>query len=126
MDPVHLEVLAPMLSSVEMNCRGCGSVFGYLGLKDKYRNACVNEYPEDWKLAVGYLSEWIRQISSLYRHRIRIEVIDAQSPLGLWKQLRYRLFRFPAFIVDRKSTYTGWDSEELEALIDKRIQDGLE
>jgi hypothetical protein len=86
MDPVHLEVLAPMLSSVEMNCRGCGSVFGYLGLKDKYRNACVNEYPEDWKLAVGYLSEWIRQISSLYRHRIRIEVIDAQSPLGLWKQ----------------------------------------
>jgi hypothetical protein len=42
--------------------------------------------------------------------------------LGLWKQIRYRLFRFPAFIVDRKSTYIGWDYQELETLIDERIR----
>jgi hypothetical protein len=39
----------------------------------------------------------------------------------LWKQIRYRLFRFPAFIVDRKRTYIGWDYAELESLIDERI-----
>ena len=122
MDPVHLEVLAPMLSSVEMSCRGCGSVLGYLGLRDKYRNACTNEYPEDWRRAVEYLSEWIRQISSLYDHRILIRVIDAQSPFGLWKQLRHRVFKFPAFILDKKKTYIGWESEELEALIDETIK----
>ena len=121
MNPVRLEVLAPMLSSVEMSCRGCGSVLGYLGLRDKYRNACANEYPEDWKQAVEYLSEWIRQISSLYRHRIQIKVIDAQSPLGLWKQIRYRLFRFPAFILNQKRTYIGWDWQQLEVLIDECI-----
>ena len=121
MDPILLEVVAPMLSVLEMNCRACGVIFGYLGLKNKYRNACTNEYPDDWKWAVSYLSEWILEISSLYQHRIHIQVIDAQSPLGLWKQIRYRLFRFPAFIVDKKRTYIGWDHRQLETLIDERI-----
>ena len=121
MNPILLEVVAPMLSTVEMSRRGCGFIMGYVGLRDKYRDACTNEYPDDWKQAVDYVSRWINEISSLYQHRIRIRVIDAQSPLGLWKQIRYRLFRFPAFIVDRKRTYIGWDYEELEALIDERI-----
>lgn len=121
MDPIHVEVVAPMLSTVEMSCRGCSFITGYLGLQRKYRDICINEYPDDWKQAVDYLSQWIRDLSHLYRHRIQIRVIDAQSPLGLWKQIRYRLFRFPAFIVDRKRTYIGWDYEELEALIDERI-----
>ena len=121
MNPIHIEIIAPMLSTVEMSCRGCGSILGYLGLRDKYRNACTNEYPDDWKQAVEYLSKWINEVASLYRHRIRIRVIDAQSPLGLWKQLRYRVFRFPAFIVDQKKTYIGWDHQELESLIDECI-----
>ncbi len=85
----------------------------------------TEEYPEDWKQAVSFLSEWIKEIGSLYRHRIEIRVIDAQSPMGFWKQIRHRVFRFPAFIVDKESTYIGWDPQELEALIDERIQDGL-
>jgi hypothetical protein len=121
MSPVILEVVAPMLSTVEMSCRGCGFIFGYVGLVGKYRNACTNEYPDEWKQAVVYLSQWLREISSLYRHRIKIRVIDAQSPLGLWKQMRHRVFRFPAFIVDKRRTYIGWDSDQLEALIDERI-----
>ena len=125
MSPVILEVVAPMLSTVEMSCRGCGFIFGCVGLKGKYRNACTNEYPDEWKLAVNRLSKWLREISYLYRHRLQIRVIDAQSPLGLWKQIRYRLFRFPAFIIDEKRTYIGWDSDQLEALIDERIRQAV-
>ncbi len=121
MDPIQLEIVAPMLSTLEIGGRGSSFIFGYLGLKRKYRDFSVNEYPDDWKYAVDYLSEWIREISSLYRHRIRIQVIDAQSPLGVWKQIRYRLFRFPAFIVNKRRTYIGWDYKELEALIDECI-----
>jgi hypothetical protein len=114
-----------MLSTVEMGCRSCGFMFGYLGLTQEHREASQNEYPEDWRQAVGYLSEWIQEISSLYRHRILIRVIDAQSPLGFWKQIRHRVFRFPAFIVDKKSIYIGWDPKELEALIDGQIHGQL-
>jgi len=121
MKPIQLEIITPMLSTVEMGSRGSSFVFGYLRLKGKYRKECMNEYPDDWKMAVDYLSRWVENISSLYQHRIRIRLIDAQSPIGLWKQLRYRVFKFPAFIVDRKHTYIGWDYEELEAIIDRRI-----
>ena len=121
MKPIYLEVVAPMLSSTEISSRGSGFILGCMGLRSKDRKACTDEYPDDWKEAVDYLSRWVAQISRLYRHRIRIEIIDAQSPLGFWKQIRHRVFRFPAFIVDRKKTYIGWDYEELEAIIDDRI-----
>ncbi|MFH1351338.1 MAG: hypothetical protein ABII26_10455 [Pseudomonadota bacterium] len=121
MNPVLIEVVTPMISSVEMNCRRCNLVFDYLGLQNRYRNDCAAEYPEEWKEAVGYVAGLINGILKLYRHRVRIRVIDAQSPLGLWKQIRHRVFRFPAFVIDKKSTYIGWDPLQLEALIDERI-----
>ena len=121
MKPVVLEVMAPMLNNIEMSCRSCRFMFDAVGVGQKLRNISENEYPEDWKQAVAYLSDWLHEITNLYRHRLQIKVIDAQSPLGLWMQIRHRLFRFPAFIVDKKRTYIGWDSEELEALIDERI-----
>jgi len=122
MNPILLEVLAPMLSMMDINFWGYSSIAASLGLKSNHRNACMNEYPDDWKEAVDYLSEWIHEVSDLYRHRIRIRVIDAQSPMGFWKQLRYRLYRFPAFIVDKKGKYIGWDYQELETLIDERLR----
>ena len=121
MRPIQLEILAPMLSTTEMSCYGCNVIFSALGVKGDYRRDTTDEYPEDWKQIASQLSVWIKDISNLYRHRIHIRVIDAQSPLGFWKQLRYRLFRFPAFIVDENQTYIGWNPQELEALIDDRI-----
>jgi len=124
MKPVLLEIVAPMISGVEMSCRGCKDVFNTLGLTDKDRKACAQTYPEDWKFAVDSLSKWVDEISRLYRHRIRIRIIDAQSPMGLWKQLRHRVFKFPAFIINNKKKYVGWDYKELEALIDEDIRKG--
>ena len=121
MNTILVEIVAPMLSTLEISSRGYSLVSDSLGLNQKDRSASLNEYPEDWKEATGYLTRWVEEISRLYRHRIRIDIIDAQSPIGLWKQLRYRVFRFPAFIIDRKKTYIGWDYKELEAIIDGRI-----
>ncbi len=122
MTPVILEVVAPMLSSVEMSCRGCELVMEAVGLKNEDRRACEEGYPQDWKEAVDYLAKWIGEISRLYRHRILIRIIDAQSPLGMWKQLRYRVFKFPAFIVNKKRAYVGWDTKELESVIDEEVK----
>ena len=119
--PIRIEVVAPKLSSVEMTCRRCGFVNDFLGLTQKYRDVSIREYPDDWKEAVGFLSRLIEGMSRLYRHRIRIRIIDAQSPLGLWKQLRHRFFRFPAFIIDQKEIYVGWNPDELWRIIDGRL-----
>jgi hypothetical protein len=121
MKPILLEVVAPMLSTIEWNGWQHQFMIDTFGLRRNYRQSCADEYPEDWKQAGDYVSNWIREIANLYRHRIKIILIDAQSPMGMWKQIRYRLFKFPAFIVDKKLTYIGWDHRQLEALIDQRI-----
>jgi len=122
MTPVLLEVVAPMFTSFELHRRGFGVILRQLGLHRDLLDDPSNQYPDDWKEAVALLAQWIRDISSLYKHRVRIQVIDAFSPLGLWKQIRYGFHRFPAFIVDRKNTYIGWDAQALESLIDERIR----
>jgi hypothetical protein len=121
---VELDVVAPMLSCVDLTCRGWSCILGTTGLRNKYRTACMNEYPDQWKRDALTLSRWIEGLSELYRHRILIRLIDPQSPLGLWKQIRHRLFRFPAFIVDKKRTYIGWDSGQLETLIEECMHQG--
>jgi hypothetical protein len=121
MNIITVEIIAPMLSTLQIGSRGYGLVSDSLGLNQKERSASLNEYPDDWKEASAYLTGWVEEISRLYRHRIKIDIIDAQSPFGFWKQIRHRVFRFPAFIVDRKKTYIGWDYKELEAIIDDRI-----
>jgi hypothetical protein len=117
-----LEVVAPTMCSMEVGCFGCGLVMDTLGLKSRERKSSVEGYPEDWKDALDYLAKWIGEISRLYRHRILIRIIDAQSPLGMWKQLRHRVFKFPAFIVNKKKAYVGWDPKELESLIDGEVR----
>jgi hypothetical protein len=121
MRSVLVEIVAPMMIAEAPSSFGTNLVMGSLGLLKKGREACCSEYPVEWKEALDTLSAWIGNITRLYRHRVRIRLIDAQSPLGFWKQLRHRVFRFPAFILDGKSTYVGWNPEELEALIDERL-----
>ena len=111
MNAILLEVVTPMLSSLEIYSWGQNFMTGHLGLRNKYRSSCVEEYPDDWEWAVDYLSRWIQEVSHLYRHRIQIRGIVAQSPLGLWKQLRYMLFYEPwgqPLTCDTCSTY--WTS----------------
>jgi hypothetical protein len=123
MTPVEIDVVFPLLTGEAFTCRRCGPLFDQLDIHKDYQQACTDEYPEDWKQDVAKLSQWIENASDLYKHRIQIRVIDAFSPLGIWKKIRHRLSAMPAFIVDNKSTHTGWDTDRLESLIDERIRE---
>jgi hypothetical protein len=85
----------------------------------------MDEYPPDLKEEYTKLSDWIRELNRLYKHRLFIKLIDVQSPLGMYKSLRYRIRSYPTFIVEGKETYTGWDKRQLESLLDKYIQKAL-
>lgn len=119
--PVDLEIVVPTFSGVDLGCFGCNLLMGRSGLRKEARRITEEEYPEEWKEMLSRLSSWVKDLSRLYRHRLRIRVIAAGSPLGIWKQLRHRVFKTPAFIIDRKRTYIGWDNKTLEAIIDERM-----
>ena len=86
-------------------------------MKDKNDNQDLNEYPEDIKEDYLFLSSWIKELSARYREKILIRVTDAQSLQGVVKSLRYGVFRYPTFIINRREKYTGKDKARLDSLL---------
>jgi hypothetical protein len=120
MKPVYVEVITKVLTTYD-HCRRCEFIFDQVDINRKIHNRDINEYPDEVKDEFLRLSTWIRELARLYKHRILIRVIDAQSPMGVLKSIWHRAWKYPAFIVEGKDKYVGWDSETLEALIDRHL-----
>jgi len=124
MKPILLEIVTKVISSYGQ-CRRCKILFDEAGFDQKVHQKEIDEYPADLKEEYSKLSDWIRELTGLYKHRLSIKLIDVQSPLGMYKSLRYRIRTYPTFIVEGKETYVGWDKSRLEGLLDKYIKNAL-
>jgi hypothetical protein len=124
MKPVIVEIVTRVMTSFG-HCRHCDVVFHQTGLDQALHQREINDYPADLRDEFANLSAWIRELNRLYKHRLRIRLIDAQSLSGLYKSLRHRIRKYPTFIVEGKETYSGWDKERLEGLLDKYIRGAL-
>jgi hypothetical protein len=124
MKPILLEVVTQAFTFFG-HCRHCKILFDETGLEQTLHQKEMEEYPPDLREASTKLSSWIRELNRLYKHRLHIRLIDVQSPLGFYKSLRYRIRTYPTFIVEGKETYTGWDKNLLESLLDKYIKRSL-
>ena len=121
MKPVLLEIVTRVLATFD-HCRHCMLLFEETGLQGKLHQKSMDEYPQDVAEEYVQLSDWIRELNRLYKHRLRIRIIDAQSLLGFYKSLRHRIRKYPTFIVGGQDRYTGWDKAQLEGLLDQHIQ----
>jgi len=74
-------------------------------------------YPPEVREEAGRLAAWLQDLSTRYGEQLRIHIIDPQSPEGLFKSLRYWVRRYPTFIINRRTKYTGWDPAALERLL---------
>jgi len=124
MKPIQLEIVTKVVTFFD-HCRRCQILFDQAGLDKKVHQKEMEEYPPDLKEEYTKLSDWIQELNHLYKHRVLIKLIDVQSPLGIYKSLRYWIRTYPTFIVEGKETYTGWDKNQLESLLDKHIKNSL-
>jgi len=124
MKPIRLEIVTKVLTLFG-HCRRCEILFDQVELGRKSRQKEMDEYPSDLQEEYAKLWEWIRELTRLYKHRLLIRLIDVQSPLGIYKSLRYRIRTYPTFIVEGKETYAGWDKDRLESLLDRYIKNSL-
>ena len=124
MKPIQLEIVTKVVTFFD-HCRRCQVLFDQAGLDKKIHQKEMEEYPPDLKEEYLKLSDWVRELTRLYKHRLLIKLIDVQSPLGIYKSLRHRIQTYPTFIVEGKETYTGWDKNQLESLLDKHIKNSL-
>ena len=121
MKPIFLEIVTRTLTTYG-HCRHCIVLFDESGLQKEFDKKALDDYPQDLREEVARLSDWIRELSGLYKHRIVMRVIDAHSPVGMAKCLRHWIRKYPTFIIDGKKAWVGWDKDKLESLIDKHIQ----
>lgn len=121
MRPILLEIVTSMITTLGQ-CRSCEVIFQEAGLSEKVSQKEVNEYPQDLVQESEKLSDLIRQLKQLYRHRLSIKLIDAKSFLGVYKSLRHWVRKYPTFIVEGKETYSGWDKDQIEVILDKYIK----
>lgn len=120
--PLRVEVVSKMLSVQTEECKNCRLVFEEVGLKSKFHNQEINQYPKDIKAEVLRLSDWIRDLVQRYPNAVQFKIIDAMTPLGFYKMLRHRIRKFPSFIINKQQTYSGWDTKALESLINQQLQ----
>jgi hypothetical protein len=121
MKPISVEVVTNLLTVLN-HCGSCKLIYNEIGVEEEVCREALNEYPAELREELFKLSDWIVELARLYRHRIRISIIDAKSIPGVYKSLRHRFRKYPAFIVDKKDVVAGWDRDKLTEILDAHIR----
>ena len=116
MKPLLLEVIAPTFQGLGV-CAACELVLAEAGMGERPSERALAEYPPEWQDEFRRLTDWVYDLADQYGNQILIKVIDPQSPEGLLKSLRYRIRRYPTWIVGGKVRIVGWDRPALEAAL---------
>ncbi len=125
MKPILVEIVSRVLTSYD-HCHRCAILFDEAGLQKEFNKNLLEGYPRDLREEYAQLSDWIRELTGLYKHRLLIKVSDAHSPVGMVKCLRHWIRKYPTFIINGKETFVGWDKSKLEGLLDKHIQTSIQ
>jgi hypothetical protein len=121
MKAISVEVVSRVLTTFG-HCASCGPLFREAGVENAVNKEALSDYPQDLQHEFLRLSDVIRELRRLYQHRIRIELINAQSPRGIYKTLRHRIRQYPAFIIEKKDVCIGWDWQKLSDIVDMHIK----
>jgi hypothetical protein len=116
---INLEVIAPLISGAK-HCQHCQVFIEDAGVSQRVQEEELKSYPAEMWRDYTRLSQMIRDLAGRYGDQLRITLIDAYSPMGLWKSLRHWVRTYPAFIVNGQAMYAGWDLGALDALLRSR------
>ncbi len=104
------------------HCQHCEVVWGQIGLGGRLREEQrSSNLPPDLKAEYTAIADWVREAFDRYGARLTVKVVDAASIEGLFKALRYRSRRFPAFIIDGQERMAGFDRRRLDAALERRF-----
>jgi len=123
MNPVQIEVFFPIPEGWGM-CAACEVMIGQADLEPSPQDRGLDEYPPDWQEDLQRLSSIIYTLADRYQDRVRIRIWDPRSFQGLLKSIRYRVRRYPTFIVNGRDKSVGWDSDTLEQKVKEALETG--
>ena len=118
--PVLLEVLAHIPTHF-FHCAHCERLFDAADLVAPVHEEIQASYPSHMLEDARRLGEWLQSMLERYGDHLRIRIVDVNSPEGFLKALRHRAFRYPAFIINGRKTYVGWERVDLNQLLEEEM-----
>lgn len=104
-----LEIIGPIPTFFSL-CKNCVAIMRLCKFSDIPDQ--LNDYPEEVRNAYFKISQLATNVSRDLSDIVELRVIDAASALGLWKTLRYRIRKTPAFIINKKKAFEEIPSYE--------------
>ena len=116
MPPVTLEIVAPLISGAK-HCCHCQIFMEDAGIDGRVQQEELSSFPEEMWQDYTRLSGMVRDFAGRYGAQLRITLIDPHTPMGFWKSIRHWVRRYPAFIVNGRAKYVGWNSDVIDSLL---------
>ena len=102
------------------HCQHCEVVWDSVGFGQRIRAEQRDAgLPPDLQAEYAAISEWVAEAQQRYGRRLQVKVVDVASVEGVFKAVRYRARRFPAFIIDGRERIVGFDPEQLDAALER-------
>jgi len=112
---VKVEILS-MFPTFYSICRDCQPLLPASGLS--VIDEVLKEYPDEVRENYRRICDLAISLVNYFGDKIRIDAVDVSTPQGIWKSLRYRVKKYPTFIINGKHKITGIPSfEEIKTLI---------
>lgn len=115
-----LDIVTPTLTYF-FHCAHCETALSAVGVGRLVHDQEINEYPEDIKEQYLALCDWVRALAARHAGRLRVRIVDAHSPRGLWMALRHGARTFPLFVLDGRRLAVGGDLAGVAALLQERL-----
>jgi hypothetical protein len=104
------------------HCQHCELVWRDIGLARGVREDQLrSSLPDDLQREYGAVWDWVHRLLEAHRGEVAVRVIDAASPRGLWRALRYGVHRYPAIVVGRREKVVGMDLASADSLIARHL-----
>ena len=121
MKPLQIEILAYAPTEF-FHCLHCEVVMQGVGIGQSVRREQREAaFPPDLQAEYTALADWVRGLVARHGERVAVRVVDAASLEGVFKALRHRTRRFPAFILDGRERIVGFDRGRLDGALARRL-----
>lgn len=120
--PLSVEIIA-YAPTAYYHCTHCEVAWREIGVSNRiHEEQMKSSLPPDLADDYQAVSDWVREIFRLHCDGVVVKVIDAASPEGLFKALRYGVRRYPAVIVEGQQRFQSGALEAAGEEIARRMR----
>ena len=121
MQPLQIEVLTYAPTEF-FHCMHCEVVMRTVGVGQAvHREQRQAGFPADLQAEYTALGDWLRAVVARHADRVQVRIVDAASLEGVYKSLRYRARKFPAFIIAGQVRQGTPDYAALDRLVEEKV-----